>query len=423
MKAWAFTVRGEGTDAIEIDVYDIIADAYFGVSARSVRDMLRSSKAKSLKLRINSLGGDVFEASAIYTQIRDMGANVEVTIDGICASAATMLAMTGDRIRMGANAWFMIHNPWGGLMGSSTELRDWADVLDKMRDQMAALYAGRAKISAKEAVALMDAETWMTADEAKAKGFVDEIIANKKGAGNASAMAFACASRLRADFLNLPATLGSEADEVIAAGNAMDGSRGGVEIPEGDAASVKSHLANHRHEFDLKAPREGDSQSQAPAAPQPAAPGGEAGTETTTTAAGAAQEGKRPMNEEQLKAQHPELYAAILKKAAAGERDRVVAHLTMGESSGDMKTALAAVSDGTEMTATMQAKYMSAAMNRRDQQNRQADSNAAGAATAGAAQTAAAAADQSAADLGDQVVALMEKGRGTKSAPAAGAAQ
>ena len=89
------------------------------------------------------------------------------------------------------------------------------------------------------------------------------------------------------------------------------------------------------------------------------------------------------MTKQELKAQHPELYTSILEEgsaaATATERDRVVGHLTMGETSGDMKTAIAAITDGSGMTATIQAKYMSAAMNRNAQAARQADSDAAGA--------------------------------------------
>lgn len=87
---------------------------------------------------------------------------------------------------------------------------------------------------------------------------------------------------------------------------------------------------------------------------------------------------KHPMTREELKAQHPELVDAIHAEGVSQERDRVVAHLTLGESSGDMKTAIEAITSGAEMTSTMTAKYLAAGMNRSAVQARQADSDAAG---------------------------------------------
>ena len=101
-------------------------------------------------------------------------------------------------------------------------------------------------------------------------------------------------------------------------------------------------------------------------------------TQTNTTASG----GNKPetvMDLNTLKAQHPDVYAAAMQEGVSSERDRVSAHLTMGNASGDMETALKAVNEGSEMTATLQATYLAAGMNRQDQQNRQEDDNAANA--------------------------------------------
>ncbi len=102
-------------------------------------------------------------------------------------------------------------------------------------------------------------------------------------------------------------------------------------------------------------------------------------TQTNTTASG----GNKPetvMDLNTLKAQHPDVYAAALQEGVNSERDRVSAHLTMGAASGDMETALKAVKEGSEMTATLQATYLAAGMNRQDQQNRQDDDAGANAA-------------------------------------------
>lgn len=140
---------------------------------------------------------------------------------------------------------------------------------------------------------------------------------------------------------------------------------------------------------------------------------------------GAQPQRKTIMNKKELQENHPEVYAAILAEGralgetagASSERDRCVAHLTMGEASGDMKTAVAAVQSGEGMTATVNAKYMAASMNRRDTNTRQAESDGAVAAVAGATPPPATgapaiASTEAAPDLGDQVVALIDSQRG-----------
>ena len=103
-------------------------------------------------------------------------------------------------------------------------------------------------------------------------------------------------------------------------------------------------------------------------------------TDSTTTARkGGNQSEKGPMDLTTLKAQHPDVYAAAVQEGVTQERDRVGAHLTMGEASGDMKTAVGAINDGSVMTATLQAAYMAAGMNRQDISNRGEDESSAGA--------------------------------------------
>jgi len=114
---------------------------------------------------------------------------------------------------------------------------------------------------------------------------------------------------------------------------------------------------------------------------------------------------EKNMDIELLKKQHPEVYSAVLEQGVAKERDRVTAHLTLGDASGDMKTAIAAINDGAEMTQTITAKYLAAGINRADRTARQTDSETAGAAADNAKPVAVAK------DLGDEVVALMESER------------
>ncbi len=169
----------------ELDVYDIVdpmgENMWWGttfVSAKDVRAKLKAAgDVNRIIVRINSVGGDVFDGTAIYNLLKDHPAQVEVHVDGICASIASIIAMAGDVITMGCGTWMMIHEPYSQMMldARSDDLRKAADTLDKMRDGLCAVYAERTGIDEKECLALMQEETWMTADEALAKGFCTAI--------------------------------------------------------------------------------------------------------------------------------------------------------------------------------------------------------------------------------------------------------
>ena len=98
-------------------------------------------------------------------------------IDGVAASAASLIAMAGDRIVAAPNAMLMIHNPWGLLVGTAAKMRETADQLDRVCDVTASTYAARTGQDVEDIRAWMMAERWMTAHEALARGFVDEITA------------------------------------------------------------------------------------------------------------------------------------------------------------------------------------------------------------------------------------------------------
>jgi len=169
----------------ELDVYDIVdpigENMWWGttfVSAKDVRAKLKAAgDVSKIVVRINSVGGDVFDGTAIYNLLKDHPARVEVHVDGICASIASIIAMAGDDITMGQGTWMMIHEPYSQMMldARSDDLRKAADTLDKMRDGLCAVYAERTGIDEKECLALMQEETWMTADEALEKGFCTAI--------------------------------------------------------------------------------------------------------------------------------------------------------------------------------------------------------------------------------------------------------
>jgi ATP-dependent Clp endopeptidase proteolytic subunit ClpP len=181
-KAWGFKVHNADPETIEIDVYDVIGESFWneGVTAKQVRSLLKQSpNAKTIKMRVNSAGGDVIDGFAIYNLLAEHPARVEADVDSLAASMASVIIMAADEIRMSASAMVMIHNPWGATWGESDDLRSYADLLDKMRDQIADAYVARTGQTRDEIIKMMDSETWLTATEAKAKGFADKVKKSK----------------------------------------------------------------------------------------------------------------------------------------------------------------------------------------------------------------------------------------------------
>jgi ATP-dependent Clp protease protease subunit len=133
-----------------------------------------------LKISINSGGGDVFAGQAIHSILRRHKAHKTVYIDGLAASIASVVAMAGDRVVMPKNAMMMIHNPWTVAMGDARDFRKLADTLDQLREGLIAAYQHKAPMDRSEMIRLLNAETWMTAEEAVQMGFADEIEQSKK---------------------------------------------------------------------------------------------------------------------------------------------------------------------------------------------------------------------------------------------------
>lgn len=164
-------------DVSEIWLYDEIGKDWFGegVTAKDFIAELNAIKSPKIALHINSPGGQVFEGAAIYNAIKRHAASVTTYIDGIAASIASVIALAGAKLVMAKNAMFMMHNPSGVTFGTSEDMRKTADVLDKIRETMVGAYVERSGKTAAEIVALLNEETWLNSDEAKAAGFVDEI--------------------------------------------------------------------------------------------------------------------------------------------------------------------------------------------------------------------------------------------------------
>ncbi len=175
-----FQIVAKANGVAEITIYDVI-DRYYGVSASAIYDQLKAiGEVKTIRVRLNSNGGSVFEGTAIYNLLKQHPARVTVTIDGLAASMASIVAMAGDEIEIGDGAYLMIHDPLGYVRGDSEDMREMADLLDKMRDQLVGIYARRTSQSAEQIKEWMKAETWMTAEEAVANRFADRSVAGLK---------------------------------------------------------------------------------------------------------------------------------------------------------------------------------------------------------------------------------------------------
>ena len=174
MEATVNRGNGDETEAT-IYVYDVIGGWWGGVDAQEFVKELAGIKAGTIHLRINSPGGDVFDARAMQTALRQHKAKVIAHIDGLAASAATFLAMGADEIEMAEGGFFMIHNAWGFTIGNVNDHLEAAAMLEKVDGSIRADYSRKTGKPDDEVRALMDAETWMTAAEAKEAGFIDSI--------------------------------------------------------------------------------------------------------------------------------------------------------------------------------------------------------------------------------------------------------
>lgn len=186
-KTWFnITPAAEGSTEAEISIYDAIGG--YEINAKDFADQLKALDAETIHLRINSPGGSVIDGNAIFNALKRHSAKVVTHIDGLAASMASVIAMAGDEVRMADNALIMIHNPWTVSMGDADDLRADADLLDKMSAAITSAYS-RSQYSAEELKDLMDAETWMTAQEAFDAGFIDQIETGLRAAAELTATA------------------------------------------------------------------------------------------------------------------------------------------------------------------------------------------------------------------------------------------
>jgi ATP-dependent protease ClpP protease subunit len=169
---------GEGDErTVEVFIYGEIG--YWGVTSGDfIRDLQAlDDGAVKVLVHFDTIGGDLFDGIAIHNILRSLGERCTARIDGACFSAGSVAVCGAHRVEMADNALLMIHNPWTFMAGGSDELRKMADMMDKARDGIVASYQHRPlTVDEAELIRMIDEETWLTPTEAKAFGFVDEIL-------------------------------------------------------------------------------------------------------------------------------------------------------------------------------------------------------------------------------------------------------
>lgn len=172
----ALAVRNAASGTGEMMIYDEIG--FWGISAQDVTDALKEmGSVSNISVRINSYGGEVFDGVAIYNALANHPATVDVQVDGIAASAASVIAMAGDTVTMHPGSTMMIHDAWGGCMGNAADMRATAEILDLLSENIAGIYAARAGGTQSEWRGRMATNggdgTWYGAAEAVAAGLAD----------------------------------------------------------------------------------------------------------------------------------------------------------------------------------------------------------------------------------------------------------
>lgn len=178
-------MKQEGEQGI-IDIYgEIVPESWRfegEMSALHFKDQLeRFDNVSEITVNVNSPGGSVYEGVAIYNMLKRHNAHITVNVDGLAASIASVIAMAGDVVRMPENSMLMIHNAMTMQAGNADDMREAADLLDKVTGTIMTTYLEKSdKINEATLKALMDAETWLTAEEALHYGLIDEIVASRE---------------------------------------------------------------------------------------------------------------------------------------------------------------------------------------------------------------------------------------------------
>lgn len=163
----------------QIDIFgDIVSEKWFDeeTSATSFRDALKElGDVSTINLSINSGGGSVFDGIAIYNMLKSHKATVNVYVEGLAASIASVIAMAGDTITMRSGSMMMVHMPWTLSQGNAEEMRKTADTLEKTGDSIVDIYSERTGIPSDDIRNIMNDETWLSAEEAVEQGWATKL--------------------------------------------------------------------------------------------------------------------------------------------------------------------------------------------------------------------------------------------------------
>jgi len=203
MKSWYSISAKAELNTTEISIFDEIG--YWGVTAKDfIADLKTVPSNHKIALKIHSPGGEVFDGNAIANALSRHPGGFEAQIEGLAASMATVISLGGRPVKMAANGFYMIHNPWGVALGDAAGMREQAELLDKIQSGIVNAYVAKSGQTPEQVQTWMDAETWFTAQEAKDAGFVDEITDAHQMAASANKF-----DRL-AKFKNAPVNLTSK---------------------------------------------------------------------------------------------------------------------------------------------------------------------------------------------------------------------
>lgn len=175
-------VKAASDDANTLNIYDQIGESWdgTGMTARIVNSVLRKADGDDVIVNVNSPGGDFFEGVTIYNMLREYDGVVNINVIGLAASAASVIAMAADELRVAKAGFLMIHNAWGLVIGNQHDMREAADTFAVFDRAMAGVYAARSGIDEDEIADLMASDFWMTGEEAVDKGFADAFIRSDK---------------------------------------------------------------------------------------------------------------------------------------------------------------------------------------------------------------------------------------------------
>ena len=173
MKNWFEIQNNAESETADVYIYSEVGG--HDVNAKTFIDELKTIKDKNIDVHINSLGGSVFDGLAIYNALKNHSKKVTTKVEGIAASIASVIAMAGDTIEMAENSLFMIHNPFAMSGGDANELRKTANILDKIRNEIAGIYASKSTQTAEHFVDLMNVETWFNSNETMELGLINGI--------------------------------------------------------------------------------------------------------------------------------------------------------------------------------------------------------------------------------------------------------